>query len=335
MEPRFFKRGNTAMLGTTLHQVSCFNGATFFQTWKFWSYKTGFGAMDSFNGATFFQTWKFVKLKAAENGEKLASMEPRFFKRGNPCRRFANCRTQANASMEPRFFKRGNSSQSASSYLPIVASMEPRFFKRGNDGGESRIISGRDCFNGATFFQTWKCRLAAAARQAERMLQWSHVFSNVEIFEPGSRIYPGSSSFNGATFFQTWKSASGTISPARLPALQWSHVFSNVEMRTLNLGGNLTTGFNGATFFQTWKSWGGSPSAVVVIVLQWSHVFSNVEIIVILFAVAPRQHASMEPRFFKRGNKNLACYAVNPREMLQWSHVFSNVEISLRKKWSR
>jgi len=110
------------------------------------------------------------------------------------------------ASMEPRFFKRGN----PLGFVIIVrnvriASMEPRFFKRGN--------------------------VASQLQKSEEiaMLQWSHVFSNVEILRqiPPCRRRHG---FNGATFFQTWKSSIGKFD----------------EVNSL--------GFNGATFFQTWKS---------------------------------------------------------------------------------
>jgi len=35
MEPRFFKRGNLQLRAQLLTVASSFNGATFFQTWKF------------------------------------------------------------------------------------------------------------------------------------------------------------------------------------------------------------------------------------------------------------------------------------------------------------
>jgi len=82
--------------------------------------------------------------------------------------------------------------------------MEPRFFKRGNELGICTVLPPRT------------------------LLQWSHVFSNVEM---GDQIY----------------------SLRRIKKLQWSHVFSNVEI----------IGTGGCRAFD---------------------------------------HASMEPRFFKRGN---------------------------------
>jgi len=38
-----------------------------------------------------------------------------------------------------------------------AASMEPRFFKRGNSFRFLKTGEILYCFNGATFFQTWKC----------------------------------------------------------------------------------------------------------------------------------------------------------------------------------
>ena len=59
--------------------------------------------------------------------------------------------------MEPRFFKRGNyhrKDQLGAGH--VRASMEPRFFKRGNFA-----VAGKD--------------------KTIQVLQWNHVFSNVEM----------------------------------------------------------------------------------------------------------------------------------------------------------
>jgi len=85
--------------------------------------------------------------------------------------------------------------------------------------------------------------------------------------------------------------------------LQWSHVFSNVEIGTRSI----------RPFSQT--------------VLQWSHVFSNVEIRARTADEICAVSASMEPRFFKRGNVYLVHRNCAVCRELQWSHVFSNVEI--------
>ena len=183
MEPRFFKRGNVPLaLVETLPNIVGFNGATFFQTWKCYSDDSG----------------RVSKLSA--------SMEPRFFKRGNVACTKSDPPPPLRASMEPRFFKRGNSMK------PLAK--QPR----------------RLCFNGATFFQTWKSR------------------------PPHHRDRHADNSFNGATFFQTWKFRVLLSAFSAVPELQWSHVFSNVEISTANQ--RWKSGFqrfNGATFFQTWK----------------------------------------------------------------------------------
>jgi len=134
--------------------------------------------------------------------------------------------------------------------------MEPRFFKRGNFAYRSLAVEQADGFNGATFFQTWK-------------------------YDGQGRSYLAFASFNGATFFQTWKCSSPAFSLTRPTTLQWSHVFSNVEM--LHKKG------------ESWKF--GN-------LLQWSHVFSNVEMTGELRIVLQNVMASMEPRFFKRGNES-------------------------------
>ena len=234
----------------------------------------------SFNGATFFQTWKSGEATGATPAPMLASMEPRFFKRGN----------EKAAQLE-----RENEQ---------LASMEPRFFKRGN-GFEVFLMSKKHkSFNGATFFQTWKStanrpdlsplrrasmeprffkrgnlQFVAQVPIVKLRLQWSHVFSNVEM--------------RSRRQFGVWQYL-----------LQWSHVFSNVEIIELRIAMSYNTS------------------------LQWSHVFSNVE----MFTLPPTSRrlttASMEPRFFKRGNTINLLFLSQRWLLLQWSHVFSNVEMS-------
>jgi len=135
--------------------------------------------------------------------------------------------------------------------------MEPRFFKRGN------------------------ADYPLGKRLGFALLQWSHVFSNVEILRHPRRGQPAAQGFNGATFFQTWK------------------------FRRIAPAGTSTSCFNGATFFQTWKfavRWAVRSDDEA---LQWSHVFSNVEIFADFPETPDNIAASMEPRFFKRGNWNI------------------------------
>ena len=86
--------------------------------------------------------------------------------------------------------------------------MEPRLLRHGNNvtnGVNLKAISSSS-FNGATSSQTWKSVDKANELLDKPALQWSHVFSDMEM--------------------QIW--ASGIA--VGLPALQWSHVFSDMEM---------------------------------------------------------------------------------------------------------
>jgi len=64
------------------------------------------------------------------------------------------------------------------------------------------------------------------------MLQWGHVFSDVEMKTCGDQLPSIHVRFNGATSFQTWKSPSAEALLAVLTMLQWGHVFSDVEITT-------------------------------------------------------------------------------------------------------
>jgi len=232
-----------------------------------------------------------------------------------------------------------------------LASMEPRFFKRGNRAVGARLIAPLECFNGATFFQTWKSAAHTGKWTATLSLQWSHVFSNVEMAMIASHADVTLDGFNGATFFQTWKCQFALLLPLRLLAsmeprffkrgndsvinigddlagasmeprffkrgnvahsrsldavrtsLQWSHVFSNVEMRRPLLPPRRSYRcFNGATFFQTWKSNGKIQLSVQKVSASMEPRFfkrgNSIKHLMMAWVV----WASMEPRFFKRGN---------------------------------
>jgi len=110
-----------------------------------------------------------------------------------------------NASMEPRFFKRGNIHLFGNRHCVWLASMEPRFFKRGNQGRPQKWTPLSPRFNGATFFQTWKCRLSKF-----RLETLPAASMEPRFFKRGNAAPPHlkekyEQSFNGATFFQTWK----------------------------------------------------------------------------------------------------------------------------------
>ena len=62
--------------------------------------------------------------------------------------------------------------------------------------------------------------------------------------------------------------------------LQWNHAFSNVEILPV-----------AASFYFSFR-------------LQWNHAFSNVEMAAEIALSGRVIRASMEPRFFKRGNED-------------------------------
>ncbi len=62
------------------------------------------------------------------------------------------------------------------------------------------------------------------------MLQWGHVFSDVEMTTPKNCHEQTAHKLQWATSFQTWKS---NLDPFWIPPdteLQWGHVFSDVEI---------------------------------------------------------------------------------------------------------
>jgi len=170
--------------------------------------------------------------------------------------------------------------------------MEPRFFKRGNSN--ARVFASRQFrgFNGATFFQTWKSRRQAQTRLSNQWASMEPRFFKRGNCQRASPKRQERTRFNGATFFQTWKCERHARRLLERLELQWSHVFSNVEICS-----------NGTT----------SPPATQP--LQWSHVFSNVEIDARVKQDNASPNASMEPRFFKRGNPRTdkACVRCIPR----------------------
>ena len=134
----------------------------------------------------------------------------------------------------------------------------PRFngatsFQTWKRNSRAAYSGGRSGFNGATSFQTWKPWLARLLSGVFTLLQWGHVFSDVETNDFDYQI----------------------ISDNRL---QWGHVFSDVEtslptrplprLPSASMGPRLfrrgnqcriwhhkqkVESFNGATSFQTWK----------------------------------------------------------------------------------
>ncbi len=129
MGPRFFKRGEVSSSSLHERRKWRFNGATLLQAWRDPIDDDIFSPSRCFNGATLLQAWRVTSVEDADVSG-LASMGPRFFKRGE-----------------------GALVEHITEYLP--ASMGPRFFKR----GEYRCLLCRlptsEGFNGATLLQAW------------------------------------------------------------------------------------------------------------------------------------------------------------------------------------
>ncbi len=132
--------------------------------------------------------------------------------------------------------------------------MGPRLFRRGNPVGKGTM-------------------------KTIKLLQWGHVFSDVEIGNIADGADPQDRRFNGATSFQTWKFLPDKPCRDRNQQLQWGHVFSDVEMPR--------------AAFAPLKPF---------FLLQWGHVFSDVEIRFKASDLRHPVHASMGPRLFRRGN---------------------------------
>ena len=158
IEPRFFKRGNRFSVTERFSSTTALQSSHVFSNVETGLFLFSEGEIGCcFNRATFFQTWKrfifkrnslfFFSLQSSHVFSNVETTLPSLSK----------ILTRCVASIEPRFFKRGNC-KTLTTYLirHSPASIEPRFFKRGNCRVRSQIPNQESCFNRATFFQTWK-----------------------------------------------------------------------------------------------------------------------------------------------------------------------------------
>jgi len=227
--------------------------------------------------------------------------------------------------MGPRLFRRGDETAQAKRRADSFASMGPRLFRRGDDVRRAEARSAKMlqwghvfsdvetlsslvfclrllCFNGATSFQTWRPSAPARAPRATDC------------------------SFNGATSFQTWRRNGTGGDGAVWFVLQWGHVFSDVETGTRpEFSVGLFQMLQWGHVFSDVETKIVSPQALASIKLQWGHVFSDVETLHAGVRGPVRTGASMGPRLFRRGDKLMRCCPRTPNE-LQWGHVFSDVE---------
>ena len=214
-------------------------------------------------------------------------------------------------------------------------------------------------FNGATSSQTWKLEdLHRGSHPLQsRELQWSHVFSDMEIFkrhggqlcwnikasmEPrllrhGNRLYDGRSSFDPKrASMEPRLLRHGNLfnTCTRSDALQGFN--GATSSQTWKLGSkkiyNLRwkEGFNGATSSQTWKS-----QTTLYVGIEASG--ASMEPRLLRHGNGGERHgrissynscASMEPRLLRHGNQKTEYYSERvAANALQWSHVFSDMEI--------
>ena len=109
--------------------------------------------------------------------------------------------------MGPRLFRRGNPMRFGKNFAALGSFNGATSFQTWKSpfpdwGGENP----RGSFNGATSFQTWKYPSLSPVRPFRFLLQWGHVFSDVEMTKRLKAVFHE----------EVW--------------LQWGHVFSDVEM---------------------------------------------------------------------------------------------------------
>jgi len=208
---------------------------------------------------------------------KMASMEPRLLRRGNPPDEMTE-EARELASMEPRLLRRGNMDAAGRGLLlDGFASMEPRLLRRGNKGRPEWPVAVRE-LQWSHAFSDVETEAWLAEKIADGWLQWSHAFSDVETdcpprFQPLARLLQWSHAFSDVE--------TGPLQRRRLPRpaqLQWSHAFSDVETPPQPPPqGRDGRRFNGATPSQTWKQSTRRTMPLTAVALQWSHAFSDVE----------------------------------------------------------
>ena len=237
-------------------------------------------------------------------------------------------RKNAKASIEPRFFKRGNFSSKHHRNRTQTASIEPRFFKRGNGKLFVNVDDVDSSFNRATFFQTWKL-----IRSTKTMRILLRRFNRATFFQTWKHRLIGQrmpcvivASIEPRFFKRGNYYGCGRTQATRLASIEprffkrgnkrfyhatRSRRTASIEPRFFKRGNRATRNehrnhkhrsFNRATFFQTWKRRNQVGKLAAVRRLQSSHVFSNVETAAALFEADGGAWASIEPRFFKRGN---------------------------------
>jgi len=251
MGPRLFRRGNDRITGKGTILLYSFNGATSFQTWKPDNELYMELLKLSFNGATSFQTWKHLKVCHAR-------VEPYCFNGATSFQtwKLKKCTTNSDlvvrlqwghvfsdvetfhgeervygirmASMGPRLFRRGNSTIPAADALPFPSFNGATSFQTWKHLTVELLIFVSLRFNGATSFQTWKQWKTRSAVLKNVLLQWGHVFSDVET--PLANVIGKSLvALQWGHVFSDVETTAPAANQCLTLMLQWGHVFSDVE----------------------------------------------------------------------------------------------------------
>ena len=132
MGPRVFTRGNPVLRKAFWPSWFSFNGATRLHAWKPRLATFASRAASSLQWGHASSRVETARTRATPEENKMASMGPRVFTRGNRKMHIPDVRSPE-ASMGPRVFTRGNAVRSITSTTRYSASMGPRVFTRGND----------------------------------------------------------------------------------------------------------------------------------------------------------------------------------------------------------
>ena len=206
MEPRFFKRGNLECRNAGPENVrNASMEPRFFKRGNLWLSRIFPFAPCVLQWNHVFSNVEILQKLLDKNDEARKLQWNHVFSNVEMPRRSLPKRLFLRASMEPRFFKRGNKPCRAKRGAMSSSFNGTTFFQTWKSENKKADRGGEAGFNGTTFFQTWKSKLAGVPVVLVNPLQWNHVFSNVEMKQDRQNEQSGVDRFNGTTFFQTWK----------------------------------------------------------------------------------------------------------------------------------
>ncbi len=180
MEPRPHERGKCPPPRNRESANSSFNGATSSRTWKADIPRIALENPICFNGATSSRTWKGRVNPLVRAVWVNASMEPRPHERGKTDQ--SGCRCYLSQLLQWSHVLTNVERGSMYGYPGDVnnsfnGATSSRTWKENRESAEPAPIAR---FNGATSSRTWKATVTAESVEAQALLQWSHVLTNVE-----------------------------------------------------------------------------------------------------------------------------------------------------------